>query len=292
MLAAAGGEPIRPGRGPENAPVQLVAFVDYASPYCRRMEPVLQELLARYPDAVRLEVRHSPLPVHRDARGAAVAAECALEQGLFWPFHEALLGAPEPPLPGSVGADPAAFELCLRSPGPAERVDGDLALAAALRVRVAPTYFVNETRLDGPQTLDALVAAVAAELDPGGSSEPSSPPTAQTREAETRPPRERVVRLARDEVERALADRAAFAAQTELAPLPVQGHRLVRLARVPEGSLLARMQLEPRDLLMQIDGDWLVDRVDPFADALLERQRVRVTIIRRGFPKTFVYEIE
>jgi hypothetical protein len=273
------------------------------------MAPVLRELLGSRADTVRFELRHAPLPVHRDARAAAVAAECALEQGIFWPFHDALLDAPEPldaagraRLAETLGADRGAFEACLARGSAAARVDADRALATGLGVRVAPTFFVNERRLDGPQTLDALERAIAGELEaarePAGPA-PQAAPTNQPPAAAptppapaTRPPRERVVHLDRAEVARALADRTAFAAQTELAPLDVEGHRLVRLARVPEAGLLAQMQLEPRDLLMQLDGVWIVDRVDPLADALLTRDRVRLTIIRRGFPKTFVYAID
>src|SRR5436190_1623574 len=68
-----------PVRGAVDAPVTMVEFIDYQSPYCQRMQPVLRRLLDEYPAHVRLVVRDFPLPVHRDAARAAEAADCAGE---------------------------------------------------------------------------------------------------------------------------------------------------------------------------------------------------------------------
>ncbi len=65
-------------RGPEDAPVTLVKYGDYESPYCGEAHPVLKELQERVGEQVRFIFRHFPLDsVHPRARRAAQAAEAA-----------------------------------------------------------------------------------------------------------------------------------------------------------------------------------------------------------------------
>jgi hypothetical protein len=43
---------------------------------------------------------------------------------------------------------------------------------------------------------------------------------------------------------------------------------------------------------MQVDGEWVDTQRNPLWDQLRDRQRVSVTIIRRGLPQAFEYVIE
>jgi hypothetical protein len=43
-----------PFKGPANAPVTIVEFSDFHCPFCRRAKPTIAELLAKYPDKVKL----------------------------------------------------------------------------------------------------------------------------------------------------------------------------------------------------------------------------------------------
>jgi thiol-disulfide isomerase/thioredoxin len=77
--------------GAADAPVTVVEYGDYQCPYCARAKPVLEELVERAGDKVRLVFRHYPLDsVHPLARRAAEAAEAAGAQGSFWPMHDLL----------------------------------------------------------------------------------------------------------------------------------------------------------------------------------------------------------
>src|SRR5687767_12996202 len=76
-------------RGPENAKITLVEFGDYQCPSCKAFHPVVQELLTRYPQQVRLEFHHYPLiSIHPNAMAASLAAEAAGEQGRYWEMHD------------------------------------------------------------------------------------------------------------------------------------------------------------------------------------------------------------
>lgn len=77
-------------KGNKNAPVTLIEYSDFQCPYCGSFEPTLDTVMAKYKDQVRLVYRHFPLSFHPNAQPAALAAECASEQGKFWEFHSAM----------------------------------------------------------------------------------------------------------------------------------------------------------------------------------------------------------
>jgi protein-disulfide isomerase len=164
-----------PARGPEDAPVTIIEFSDYQCPYCRRVEPVVEQLLERYPEQVRLVYRHFPLEsIHPEARAAAEAAVCAEEQGRFWELHEqlftnedmsaeALQGYAE-----QVGLDMDAFQACLEAPETKRRIETDLAAGREVGVTGTPAFFVNGIPLRGARPLADFVAVVEGELEDGG----------------------------------------------------------------------------------------------------------------------------
>jgi NhaA family Na+:H+ antiporter len=81
-------------RGPVDAAVSVVEYADVECPYCRRLHPVLRDVLAQRP-AVRLVYRHFPLvQEHPHAYSAALALEAAAQHGRFWDLHDRLLSEP------------------------------------------------------------------------------------------------------------------------------------------------------------------------------------------------------
>jgi protein-disulfide isomerase len=169
-----------PVRGNGDAPITIVLFCDFQSPYCRAMQPVLQRLLAAYPTQVRLVERDFPLPLHREAQPAAEAAECARRQGGYWPYHDALLQAPgdlgRAALSAHaqrIGIDVARLVACLDAHEARAEVDADAADARRLGLSVVPTTFVDGRYLRGPQTYEALRAQVDAALRRRGLPVPS-----------------------------------------------------------------------------------------------------------------------
>lgn len=53
----------RPFRGPENAPITLVAFSDFTCGYCQQATYTIENLLSRYPDKIRFVFKQSPQDV-------------------------------------------------------------------------------------------------------------------------------------------------------------------------------------------------------------------------------------
>jgi len=161
-----------PALGPVDAPVQLVVFMDYECPFCRRAAQAFAELRRRYPEDLRLAVRHLPLPIHRSADGAARAAVAADRQGQFWPFSDRLL-APEVTSLGrgtflaiarDLHLDEARFIADLDGPDAAATVREDMLLARRLGLDATPGFFLNGRHVSGFRGVDELAAEIDAEL--------------------------------------------------------------------------------------------------------------------------------
>jgi protein-disulfide isomerase len=161
-----------PSRGPADARVTIVEFSDFQCPYCRRAGPIVEELLARYPDDVRIVYRHLPLEsIHPRARPAARASICLEQQGLFWEFHDALFAGPNPladadlrQLAEGVGADLEAYAACLASGEQDARIDADVAAARELGISGTPAFLVNGVMLRGAQPVPAFERIIEREL--------------------------------------------------------------------------------------------------------------------------------
>lgn len=175
LLVATGGlaqEPAARGAPAGEAVLEIVEFSDFECPYCARAVPVLDDLLARHGDAVRVVYRHFPLPVHPHAARAARAAEEARRQGAFWPYHDLLFRhqdrLTDVDLVGyadSLGLDTEAFRAVLASDAHAGTIEADVRRGRGLGVSGTPTFYVNGYRLVGvppPWVLEEALRAFRA----------------------------------------------------------------------------------------------------------------------------------
>lgn len=161
-----------PSRGPADAPVTIVEFSDFHCPFCRRVQPTLDQLLQKYPDRVRLVYKHFPLDsLHPRARRAAEASWCAQQQDRFWPYHDLLYktsadvsDAQLGQLAGQVGLDVSAFEQCLAGGEAAAAVEAHVEEGSRYGVSGTPGFFVNGRFLGGAQPLEAFVEIIEEEL--------------------------------------------------------------------------------------------------------------------------------
>ncbi len=164
-----------PARGPAGAPVTIVEFSDFQCPYCRLAAATVEQVLARYPDDVRLVYAHFPLAGHAWAPPAAAAATCAARQDpdAFWTLHDAYFADQQAITPATVasrsraalagtGLDLDAWAACSASPEADREVREQVALGERYEVRGTPAFFVNGRFIDGNQPIEAFVAAVEA----------------------------------------------------------------------------------------------------------------------------------
>ena len=146
----------------------LVEFGDYECPHCGQAHYVLQELMSRAADHLRLVFRNFPLTqIHPRAQAAAEAAEAAGAQGKFWEMHdilfenqddledEAILSHAD-----EIGLDLGRFQLEWVRRDYAPRVHKDVLSGIRSGVNGTPTFFINGRRHDGPWDLDSLMQAI------------------------------------------------------------------------------------------------------------------------------------
>jgi protein-disulfide isomerase len=146
-------------RGSDTAPVVMTVFADFECPFCGRFAREILPILDREYIAtgqVQLAYRPFPLSNHPHAAGAAAAAECAGEQGLFWPMHDRLFEVPVDlsyaglrGVADSVDLDLAVFENCLDDAATSTAVTRDTDHAQALGVRSTPSFFFGTRLADG-----------------------------------------------------------------------------------------------------------------------------------------------
>jgi len=157
--------------GPASALVTIVEFTDYQCPYCARAESRIQTLKQTYGDDVRIAIAAHPLPMHENARAAALAAFAAAEQGKMEEMHahlfahaNALDDAGLAKAAADVGLDVARFEAARRGPNAAAALAQAEALAKTAGVKGTPTFFVNGRRVIGAQPIETFKTMIDEEL--------------------------------------------------------------------------------------------------------------------------------
>jgi protein-disulfide isomerase len=154
--------------GVDHPTLRLTMFTDYECPYCRALETKLKAALSDPALAPRLGVvvKQFPLPIHKTAFDAAVAAVCAAGQGAFGDVHERLFTSTEHTRAGILAStqgtriDQVAFKNCLDSDAAGEEVLRDIIEAKANGVEGTPVLFLDGRRFDPG---DDLVGALRRE---------------------------------------------------------------------------------------------------------------------------------
>src|SRR4029079_5926288 len=79
-----------PATGPASAPVTLVIWSDFECPACGYAGPLIEEILSKFSNDVRLVHKLYPLKSHPHSRPAARASIAARRQGKYWEMERAL----------------------------------------------------------------------------------------------------------------------------------------------------------------------------------------------------------
>ncbi|MEO5510279.1 MAG: thioredoxin domain-containing protein [Longimicrobiales bacterium] len=135
--------------GPSGGPKTLVEFTDYQCPYCKTANEALGGLdHSKY----RVLIIHYPLrSLHAQAEAAAIAAECAKEQGHFSEFHTALFNDQEAIARedwAQISSKVPSISLpklraCMQSEPAKARVEKGIAIGTKVGVNGTPTFFLN-----------------------------------------------------------------------------------------------------------------------------------------------------
>lgn len=194
----------RPHFGKADAQVQVVAYYDYQSQGCRRIDANLRSLLAQHGDKMSLVIRHFPLcsdcnlavsrTLSPDACRLAKAVEAAFSlRGMegFLHMHEWILGQSgritEDAIAASFSklenADKPEFIKTMNSKEVMATVLGDVVEAEVSGVSTSPTLFVNGERLVllSPETeLKYILESASAQLANAEPVQPVEPQPIET----------------------------------------------------------------------------------------------------------------
>ncbi len=165
--------------GAANAPATLRLFSDFQCPYCQQLAeetlPDWKKNSAHY----RVLHYHFPLSFHKNAFPAAEAAECAAQQGKFWPYTDQLFAglASWQRLTGTattakfeeygkgVGLNMGSFRQCVSSHATKNTVQAQMDAGVRVGVGGTPTVFLNGVHLrdyTDPSERQAVMAITAA----------------------------------------------------------------------------------------------------------------------------------
>ena len=162
-----------PSLGPEDAEITIVEFAEYECGYCSRAKITIDRLMEEYKGRIRLVYRDFPLQFHERAIPAAVAANCAGEQSLYWEMHNKLLSGQanldDESLANyaeSSGVDMDQWRACVAKPEvQVQEIMADMEAGAKAGVTGTPAFFVNGIFLSGALPYEAFKELIDRELE-------------------------------------------------------------------------------------------------------------------------------
>lgn len=161
--------------GPKDAKVKMVIFSDFQCPYCQAFfEQDIKKAMSDYKDKVLFVWKEVPLSIYDKAMDAAMAAECASDQGKFWEMADKLYGDQKTwsaaktfnatPYASAIGLNMAQFNQCVSSKKFADKIKADNQMAQDFGISGTPAFFVNDQFFGGVISYDQLKAAIEAQL--------------------------------------------------------------------------------------------------------------------------------
>ncbi len=158
------------------AVVTLQGWEDFLCPACATWNQTIKpKLLDDYikTGKVRLEYHYFPLSQHEPGASiSAQAAECAADQGAFWPMHDKLFAGQNSGAAAfsaermityaeDLGLDSRVFTQCLTGQEHFTAVRASLNQAMSLGLDSTPSLLINDQKMENPSDY----AAVSAEID-------------------------------------------------------------------------------------------------------------------------------
>lgn len=168
-------------KGNVTAPVTVTEFADFQCPACRMASGIPDQIVAAYPNDVRVIFRHFPLPNHPLSQVSAQAAEAAGEQGKFWEMYNLLFEKQDEwgdltksksrseaialfrGYARQLGLNEEQFAKAVEDNKFAETINRDVNDAAVAGTNSTPQFFVNGTMVKEP-SFEAIKEEVDKQL--------------------------------------------------------------------------------------------------------------------------------
>jgi protein-disulfide isomerase len=155
--------PNDPIKGDSASPVSIYLFIDYEAENTVEVLDVMSSLMAKYPKDLHLVWKDLPLPKHYFAKGAALAARCALDENKYWEYSEQLLKR-EKSLSLDLYQDIANnlkmnldnFLSCYKSGKYLYDIENNVREAYVLDIYDVSTIFINQEKIEGEINFERL----------------------------------------------------------------------------------------------------------------------------------------
>ena len=145
-------------RSSPNSDVMFLEFSDYQCPACRMTQPTINQLMSKYKSSVIFTYRHMPLSFHTEADEAALATECARDQGKFESMHQSFFSNQGQlskekakifdflkTLGKSVGiSNIKQYNRCIDDQKYADRIQNDIQTAVSIGVTGTPGFIIGK----------------------------------------------------------------------------------------------------------------------------------------------------
>jgi len=155
-----------PVAGNTDGDVTLVEFFDYHCGYCRRVVGSMRALVDR-DENLRVVFKEFPI-LGEESVHAARAALAADRQGLYLPFHFALMASEDLSIEGimqsasSVGLDTTQLAEDMQSPEIEAEIAANYALARELGIEGTPAFVVGDELIPGAVSEERLASLIDA----------------------------------------------------------------------------------------------------------------------------------
>jgi len=156
-----------PLKGDPSAPITLIEFGDFQCPNCGRFaRDTSPQIESTYVESGKVSIAFKHFTVvGPDSISAAMASQCANDQGMFWEFHDELYNNQGHENSGwaskdnlkqvasNMGLDKQSFYSCLDSNNYQSLVENDLSLAKQIKFTGTPSFLVLKNDGSKPQAL-------------------------------------------------------------------------------------------------------------------------------------------
>lgn len=162
--------------GPDDAKVKLVEFSDFQCPYCQMFQKTMDEVVKEYGDQVQFIFKNLPLEsIHPRAKAAAMAAECANEQGKWLEYADKLFANQKVwgeakdnknfiSYASQLRLDVSKFTQCINEEKYKGKIESDLKEATDFGIGGTPALFINDKFKSGAVQAAELKALIEEQL--------------------------------------------------------------------------------------------------------------------------------
>ncbi len=182
--------------GNKDAKVKIFLFSDHQCPFCAKFFDEIVTTSKSFGDKVVLVYKDLPLEFHSQSMNAAIAGECAKDQGKFWEMSQRLYNTQKQwgnlkddkakgffkQQAKRLGLDMEKFDGCLENGEHKDSIEKSKKEAEAFGITGTPSVFINDQFVPGVIPADKLKEMIQAEIDKAEGVDKNTEETKKTEE--------------------------------------------------------------------------------------------------------------